>query len=47
MFIAFELCFRIYHYEVRVNQDGLKLNGTQQLWSNLMMLIYWAEEYLL
>ena len=49
MFTAFELCFKIYHYEVQVNQDGLKLNGTHQFWSNLMMLrvIYWAEEYLL
>ena len=29
---------------VRVNQDGLKLNGTHQLWFMLMMLIYWEEE---
>jgi hypothetical protein len=47
MFIAFKFCFRIYHYEFQINQDGLKLNGTHQLWSNLMMLIYRAEEYLL
>ena len=26
---------------VQVNQDGLKLNGTLQLWFMLMMLIYW------
>jgi hypothetical protein len=32
---------------VRVNQDGLKLNGTHQLWFMLMMLIYWEEGYIL
>jgi hypothetical protein len=32
---------------VRVNQDGLKLNGTRQLWFMLMMLIYWEEVYIL
>jgi hypothetical protein len=40
MLTAFEFCFRIYHYDVQVNQNGLKLNGTHQVWSNLMMLIY-------
>ena len=29
--IAFQLCFRVRHYGVHVNQDGLKLNGTHQL----------------
>ena len=28
---------------VQVNQDGLKLNGTHQLWFMLIMLIYWVE----
>jgi hypothetical protein len=32
---------------VQVNQDGLKLNGTHQLWFMLMMLIYWEEAYIL
>jgi hypothetical protein len=34
------------HYAIRsvqVNQDGLKLNGTDELWFVLMVLIYWAE----
>ena len=26
---------------VQVHQDGLKLNGTHQLWFMLMMIIYW------
>ena len=30
---------------VQVNQDGLKLDGTHQLWPMLMMLIYWGEAY--
>jgi len=40
---AFEYAIR----RVRVNQDGLKLNGTHQLWFLLMMLIYWEEVYIL
>jgi hypothetical protein len=32
---------------VQANQGGLKLNGTNQFWFMLMMLIYWAEAYLL
>ena len=32
---------------VQVNQDGLKLNGTHQLWLMPMMLIYWEEVYIL
>ena len=32
---------------VQVNQDGFKLNGTLQIWLMLMMLIYWAEAYVL
>ena len=28
---AFQLCFRVRHRRVQVNQDGLKLNGTHQL----------------
>src|SRR5215469_13519969 len=28
---------------VKVNQDGLKLNGTYQFWLMPMMLIYWEE----
>ena len=33
---------------VQVNQDGLKLNGTHQLfWLMPMMLIYWEEAYIL
>ena len=30
-----------------VNQDGLKLNGTHQLWFMLMMLINCSEWYML
>ena len=32
---------------VQVNQDGLKLNDTHQLWFTLMMLKCWAEVYIL
>ena len=32
--IAFQLCFRVRHYDVQVHQDGLKLNGTHQLLVN-------------
>ena len=32
---------------VQVNQDGFKLMGTHQLLVLLMMLIYWAEAYIL
>jgi len=32
---------------VQENQDGLKLNGTHQLWFLQMMLIYWEETYIL
>ena len=32
---------------VQVNQDGLKLNGTHQVWFMLMILIYWEEAYIL
>ena len=32
---------------VQLNQDGLKLNDTRQLWFMLMMLICWAEVCLL
>jgi len=39
---AFDYAFR----GVQVNQDGLKLNGTHQLWFMVMMLIYWEEEYI-
>jgi len=28
---------------VQVNQDGMKLNDTHQLWVFSVMLIYWAE----
>ena len=31
-------------WRVEVNQDGLKLNGTHDLWLMLMILAYWAEE---
>jgi len=37
-------------YEIRrvqVNQDGLKLNGTHQLWLIPIMLIYWEEACIL
>ena len=29
------------------NQDGLKLNGTHQFWLMLIMIIYWAQAYIL
>jgi hypothetical protein len=29
--IAFQLCFRVRHLGVQVNQEGLKLNGKYQL----------------
>jgi hypothetical protein len=32
---------------VQVNRDGLKLNGTHQLWFVLMVLMYWVEGYIL
>jgi len=32
---------------VQVIHNGLKLNGIHQLWFTLMMLIYWAEAYIL
>ena len=32
---------------VQINQDGLKLNGTHQLWLMPMMLTYWEEAYIL
>ena len=32
---------------IKVNQDGLKLNGTHQLLVNAVMLIYWAEACIL
>ena len=28
---AFQLCFRVRHYDFQVHQDGLKLNGKHQL----------------
>ena len=31
---------------VHINQDGVKLNGTHQLWFMLMMLICWTEVYI-
>ena len=40
---AFEYAFR----KVQVNQDGLKLNDTHQIWFMLLMLIYWTEAYIL
>jgi hypothetical protein len=30
-----------------IRRHGLKLNGTHQIWFLLMMLIYWAEAYIL
>jgi len=33
--------------KIQVNQDGLKLNGTHQVWFMLMVLVYWAEGYIL
>ena len=32
---------------VHVNYDSLKFNGTHQVWFMLVMLIYWAETYIL
>jgi hypothetical protein len=32
---------------VQVNHDGLKLNVTHQFWFILIMLIFWAEAYIL
>jgi len=32
---------------VQLNQVGLKLNGTHQLWFMLMVLIYGEEAYIL
>jgi len=32
---------------VHINQDGMKLNGTHELWFMLMMLICWTEVYIL
>jgi len=32
---------------VQVNEDGLKLNGTHQLWFMPMMVTYWGEVYIL
>ena len=32
---------------VQANQEGLKLNGTHQVWFMLMILIYWEEAYIL
>jgi len=32
---------------VHINQDGMKLNDTQGLWFMLMMIICWAEVYIL
>ena len=34
-------------WRVQANQDGLNLNGTHDLWFMLMMLMYWAKEYIL
>jgi hypothetical protein len=31
----------------QANQEGLKLNGTQQLLVMLMMFMYWVEAYIL
>ena len=31
----------------RVNQDGLKFNGTYQIWFMLLTLIFWADAYIL
>jgi hypothetical protein len=38
---AFQHRFRIWYYEGKTNQDGLKLNGM------LMTIIYWVETYIL
>jgi len=32
---------------VQANQNGLKLSGAHQLWTLLMMLMYWMEAYIL
>jgi hypothetical protein len=32
---------------VQVNQDGVQVNGTHQLWFMMMMLICWEEVYML
>jgi len=31
----------------QVNQDGLKFNGTYQIWFMIMILIFWADVYVL
>jgi len=31
----------------RVNQDDLKFNGTYQIWFMLLILIFWADAYIL
>ena len=42
LFFSFALQYAM--WRVQVIQDGLKLNGTHDLWFMLMMLTYWAEE---
>ena len=45
--IAFHFVLDYAITRVQVNQDDLKFNGTHQLWFMLMMLICWAEAYVL
>jgi len=48
-FIAFalQLCLQYAIRRAQVNQNGFKLSGAHQLWTLLIMVIYWMEAYIL
>jgi len=45
LLFIFSLDYAIMRF--RVNQDGLKFNGNYQIWFMLMILIFWADAYIL